>query len=209
MNYAEERERMVERQLVSRDITDEDVLQAFRSVPRHRFVPERRRDRAYGDHPIPVGEGQTISQPYMVASMTELLRVDDGAKVLEVGTGSGYQAAILAELGARVISIERHSSLAEQARSLLDELGYDVTVTVGDGTRGYEDGAPYDGIIVTAAAPEIPQALQDQLKGGRLVIPVGSRVSQQLVLGTKKDGRFTTEERFGCRFVPLLGEDGW
>ncbi len=210
MNFDEQRERMVQDQLERRGITDERVLDAFRAVPRHRFVPEAQRDRAYGDHPLPVGEGQTISQPYMVASMTEALELTENERVLEVGTGSGYQAAILAELADTVISIERHESLAEQARSLLDELGYKVTVIEGDGTLGYPERAPYDGILVTAGSPEIPEPLKEQLTdGGRLVIPVGDKVDQQLIVGTQTEEGFTKQERFGCRFVPLIGEHGW
>ncbi|MFC1647985.1 protein-L-isoaspartate(D-aspartate) O-methyltransferase [Nanoarchaeota archaeon] len=201
---------MVEKQLKKRGISDERVLDAMKKVPRHEFVPKEQKSEAYFDNPVPIGQGQTISQPYMVAVMTELLELKGDEKVLEIGTGSGYQAAILAELAGEVISIERISELAAQAKSTLKELGYDVNVVVGDGTKGYEQEAPYDAIIVTAGAPRIPEALIQQLKdGGRLIIPVGDRSQQDLVRVVRKGNEFIEDYHTACRFVPLVGEHGW
>jgi protein-L-isoaspartate(D-aspartate) O-methyltransferase len=202
---------MVEEQLAGRGITDARVLDAMRRVPRHRFVEEALRDRAYGDHPLPIGEGQTISQPYMVAAMTQLLRLTGREKVLEIGTGSGYQTAILAELARRVCSIERLPTLATRARRTLEVLGYtNAVVRTGDGTYGWPDEAPFDRILVTAAAPSVPAPLFQQLtEGGRMVVPVGQTQSQTLTVVDKVDGRMRTSADCGCVFVKLVGKYGW
>ncbi len=202
---------MVETQIARRGIRDPRVLEAMRRVPRHRFVPPDQADAAYQDRPLPIGLGQTISQPYMVALMTECLQLTGDENVLEVGAGSGYQAALLAELARQVTSVERHALLAEHARQVLAELGYaNVTVVVGDGTLGWPAHAPYDAIIVTAGAPRVPQALKDQLAdGGRLVIPVGSGGFQSLLRITRQGARFKEEDFGGCVFVPLIGAQGW
>lgn len=210
--YAGEREAMVRHQIASRGIADRRLLAALRAVPRHCFVPPEIQRRAYEDRPLEIGSGQTISQPYMVAKMTELLELTPQSRVLEIGTGSGYQAAVLAELVAEVISVERFPELAETARERLDALEYgNVTVVVGDGTLGWLELAPYDGIVVTAAAPAIPQALQSQLAlGGRLVCPVGSRDLQQLkIVARDAEDHFTEHESIRCMFVPLVGREGW
>ncbi|MFC1571639.1 protein-L-isoaspartate(D-aspartate) O-methyltransferase [Candidatus Margulisiibacteriota bacterium] len=199
------RQQMVESQLVPRGISDNRVLNAFRKVPRHLFVPENVRNSAYDDCALPIGEGQTISQPYMVAVMTEKLALQGSETVLEVGTGSGYQAAILAELCKKVYSIERIQSLSQRVQKITN-----VEFVVGDGTQGFSDAAPYDGIIVTAGCPEIPKPLLEQLKdGGRLVIPVGDRFSQILTTLTKNGTEFAAEESVPCVFVPLVGKHGW
>lgn len=202
---------MVHRQIEARKITDKAVLDAMRKVPRHLFVPTEYEEAAYEDRPLPIGFGQTISQPYMVALMTEALCLKGDEKVLEVGTGSGYQAAILAEIVDHVVTIERIAELAARAAELLRNLGYtNIEVVVGDGSRGYPPRAPYDAIIVTAGAPRIPDALVDQLaEGGRLVIPVGSGFHQILTRVTKTQGQIKTEQLEGCVFVPLVGECGW
>lgn len=207
-----ERRRMVERDLEGRGISDPRVLEAMGSVPREAFVPPARSEQAYMDRALPLSEGQTISQPYMVAVMTEVLGVEPGDRVLEIGTGSGYQAAVLAEMGAEVYTIERLESLSEDARRTLEELGYgNVRFRVGDGTRGWPEEAPFDGILVTAAAPEPPDSLLRQLDedGGRLVIPVGTRGTQDLTLYVRRGEEIRSETFMGCRFVPLLGEEGW
>jgi len=198
---------MVAEQLEARGITDPDLLNAFRTVPRHEFVAG---DAAYGDHALPLDAGQTISQPYVVARMTAAARPPEGwtnASVLEVGTGSGYQAAILAHLGARVMTIERHNELAEQARA---RLGNAVTVIVGDGTAGWAEGAPYRSILVTAGGPSVPQPLLEQLdrSGGRLVMPVGDRRHQILTLVERTDDEYRTTELEPVVFVPLIGRYG-
>jgi protein-L-isoaspartate(D-aspartate) O-methyltransferase len=205
------RNSMVESQLISRGIKDDRVLAAMRKVPRHLFVDESLIDRAYDDHALPIGEGQTISQPYMVAVMTELLGLKGNEKVLEIGTGSGYQCAILAELASKVYSIERVETLAIRARNLLDSLGYrNVEIKIANGTYGWDEKGPFDGIIVTAGAPEIPKTLVEQLVvGGRLVIPVGDRWSQVLIKVIKTPEGVITESVTGCIFVPLLGDLGW
>jgi len=205
------RHQMVDRQIASRGIKDERVLEAMRGVPRHEFVLRSDLDLAYIDHPLSIGHGQTISQPYIVALMTELLRVEPGHKVLEIGTGSGYQAAILARLAERVISIERISELVARTRELLAHLGIEnIKVVEGDGTLGWPDDAPYDRVIVTAGAPCVPKALTEQLaEGGRIVIPVGSEGLQELEVVSKVKGKIKTENAGGCRFVKLIGEDGW
>ncbi|MFO7975102.1 MAG: protein-L-isoaspartate(D-aspartate) O-methyltransferase [Candidatus Hydrogenedentota bacterium] len=210
--YEHEREAMVRHQIAHRGITDRRLLDAMRTVPRHHFVPTSKQRRAYEDRPLEIGAGQTISQPYMVAKMTELLQLTPESRVLEVGTGSGYQAAILAELAAEIISVERFEELAEIARERLAALEYsNVTIVVGDGTRGWIEQAPYDGIVVTAAAPAIPESLRAQLAiGGRLVCPVGSRDLQQLkVVMRDSESHFTEQNSIRCMFVPLVGQEGW
>lgn len=199
---------MVESQLRARGIADERVLSAMLRVPRHEFAPERYREQAYEDHPLPIAEGQTISQPYIVASMLEALQLSPQDKVLEVGTGSGYVTALLAELAPEVFSIERHASLAERARALLAGMGYtNVRIIVGDGSRGFAELAPYDAIIVSAAASELPRALVEQLaEGGRMIIPVGSDDAQQLQLIRMVNGQPEIVSRELCRFVPLVSE---
>jgi protein-L-isoaspartate(D-aspartate) O-methyltransferase len=198
---------MVERQLRRRRIADERVLAAMERVPRHRFVSANLRWAAYEDEPLSIGSGQTISQPSIVARMTELAEIEEDSRVLEVGTGSGYQAAVLAELAESVWSIERHPSLAEGARSTLTDLGYaNVHVFVGDGSVGLPDEAPFDAILVTAAAPEVPESLRGQLApGGRLVIPVGGSFTQRLRLVRRTGSAFAETDVLACRFVPLIG----
>ncbi len=198
---------MVDEQIAFRDITSPEVLRAMRTVPRHKFVPEYLADLAYGDTPLPIGMGQTISQPYIVAFMTELLAPEKGQKVLEIGTGSGYQAAVLAELGAEVYTVEILEPLSLFARSVINGLGYsNVHFKTGDGFAGWEEHAPYDGIIVTAAPEEIPEPLKAQLReGGRMVIPVGDGMQELLLLTKTKDG-FDEERVAPVRFVPMTGE---
>lgn len=211
-DYAIARRRMVEDQVVARGVRDQRVIDAMLRVSRHLFVPEALAAQAYSDFPLPIGERQTISQPYMVAVMSEALQLKGGEKVLEVGTGSGYQAAVLALLARQVFSLERIPALARQARRTLDKCGFArVNVRVTDGTFGWEEEAPFDGIVVTAGAPSIPQPYRNQLAiGGRLVIPVGDRLSQVLVRVTRLSERDFREERLlGCRFVPLVGDHGW
>jgi protein-L-isoaspartate(D-aspartate) O-methyltransferase len=206
----DERLDMVARQLRARDIVDENVLGAMERVPRELFVPDRERRRAYEDAALPIGEGQTISQPYMVARICEALEVRPEHKVLDVGTGSGYQAAVLAELGAEVVTIERIPELAEQARANLAAAGYEVEVRVGDGTLGLPDRAPFDGIAVAAAAPGIPETLYEQLRpGGRLVVPVGGPRAQRLEVIIRSPEGPAVVHSVPCRFVPLVGEEGY
>ena len=202
---------MVETQLRQRGIRDERILAAMSHVPRHEFVAEPYRDRAYDDNPWPIKEGQTISQPYIVALMLELLDLAPNQTVLEIGTGSGYQTALLAELSQHVYSVERHAALAAEAEAVLQELGYqNVTLVVGDGSKGLPEHEPFDAIVVAAAAPELPQALFEQLKeGGRLVIPVGPVEAQALQVVTKQQGSPVIVEQTPCRFVPLIGEQGY
>ncbi len=209
--YARARKTMVEEQLVPRGITQKEVLDAMLTVPRHLFVDPGLRGQAYSDFPLPIGDGQTISQPFMVAYMTEKLRLTGTEKVLEIGTGSGYQAAVLSHLAAQVFSVERIPAIAAKARKLLDKLHYsNVVIKVGDGTLGWPEYAPYDAIIVTAAAPEVPPPYMEQLaEGGRLVIPVGGEFMQDLVRITKKKGAIVRESLGGCRFVKLVGKYGW
>ena len=196
--------------LRDRGISDERILKAMSRVERHMFVPEPFTSRSYEDSALPIGKGQTISQPYTVAFMTQALGVREGDRVLEVGTGSGYQAAILAELGARVFSIERNLDLLASARRVLDLLRYRVATKGGDGTIGWNDFAPYNGIIVTAGAPDVPKPLLDQLAdGGRLVIPVGDLDQQNLLLCTRRGTTFEQREVVGFKFVPLIGKMGW
>jgi protein-L-isoaspartate(D-aspartate) O-methyltransferase len=211
-DYTIARRRMVEEQIIARGVRDARVIDAMLRVPRHLFVPEALAAQAYSDFPLPIGERQTISQPYMVAVMSEALQLQGGEKVLEIGTGSGYQSAVLALLARQVFSLERLPALARQARRTLDQCGFArVNVRVSDGTSGWEEEAPYEGILVTAGAPAIPQSYRSQLTiGGRLVIPVGDRISQTLVRLTRLSERDYREERlFGCRFVPLVGDHGW
>jgi len=201
---------MVRHHLVARGIRDTKVLAAFRRVPRERFVPPELVSAAYDDCPLPIGEGQTISQPYIVALMTEALCLIGNERVLEVGTGSGYQAAILAEMGCAVYTIERIAPLLSRALETLSLLGYRVHGTVGDGTLGWREHAPYDAVIVTAAGPVVPPALVEQLRdGGRLVMPVGDRFSQELTRVTKEGSNVRQEHLGGCQFVPLIGAQGW
>jgi protein-L-isoaspartate(D-aspartate) O-methyltransferase len=209
--FANQRIAMVELQLRSRGIRNERVLRAMERVPRHEFVPESLRADAYADMPLPIGSGQTISQPYIVAAMLEALQLRAEDRVLEIGTGSGYMTALLAELAAEVISIERHADLAERARELLDKLGYhNVQVMIGDGSMGYPLAAPYDAIIASAAAPSIPPALIEQLnEGGRMVIPVGPPQAQQLQLVRKISGEAVVTPLDPCRFVPMIGESAY
>ncbi len=211
INYEKERLRMVDEQIVGRGIKDERVLAAMRKVQRHEFLPEAIRVMAYADNALPIGDSQTMSQPYMVALMTELLGLTGTERVLEIGTGSGYQAAVLAELCSKVYTVERIKMLAESARATLDRLGYrSVAIKVYDGTYGWKEMAPFDAIVVTAGSPDIPAPLVDQLKeGGRMVIPVGERFSQRLVKLIKGADGTVTESTIPCVFVPLIGVYGW
>ncbi len=209
--FATLRMNMVTTQLRGRGIQDERVLTAMENVPRHLFVTDEYRDSAYDDHPLPIGAGQTISQPYIVAFMLEVLSLDDSARVLEIGTGSGYQTALLAELARQVYSVERIDSLAHGAAEILQRLGYtNVSVIVGDGGLGWVEHAPFDAIVVSAATPTIPQPLLEQLReGGRMVIPVGPADAQELKLVRKQEGHAVVTNLEGCRFVPLTGEHGY
>jgi protein-L-isoaspartate(D-aspartate) O-methyltransferase len=217
--FARQRQTMVDYQIKVRGISDPLVLVAMARVPRHLFIPEENRYMAYDDHPVSIGEGQTISQPYMVASMAQALLLRGGEKVLEIGTGSGYSTAVLAEIvfandprktGA-VYSVERIETLSRSAREVLEKLGYTgVKLFVGDGSIGLPEFAPFDAILVTAGAPAVPESLKQQLAdGGRLVAPVGDRVFQQLVRVTREGERWTEETLEGCTFVPLIGAEGW
>ncbi len=209
--YLNARRRMAERQLVARGIKDERVLSAIVAVPRHEFMPPDLQADAYLDGAMSIGEGQTISQPYMVALMVELLEVEPGQRILEVGAGSGYQAAVLAEMGAEVYGIELIPALANRAAAVLARLGYEqVHIITGDGSKGYAEAAPYDGIIVAAATPAISPAWVEQLReGGRIVAPVGSLHHQMCMVARKVNGEMKVRENIGCVFVPLLGEYGW
>lgn len=211
-DYSIARRRMVEDQVVARGVRDQRVIDAMLKVPRHKFVEEALASQAYQDGPLPIGEKQTISQPYMVAVMSEALALDGSETVLEVGTGSGYQAAVLALLADRVFSLERIPALARRARKVLDSCGYTkVNIRLADGTHGWQERGPFDAIIVTAGAPDVPQDYLDQLAvGGRLVIPVGDRASQVLMRITRISAtEFKEEKMLGCRFVPLVGNHGW
>jgi protein-L-isoaspartate(D-aspartate) O-methyltransferase len=211
INYEKERSRMVDEQIAGRGVKDERVLAVMRKISRHEFLPEGIRGMAYNDSALPLGEGQTMSQPYMVALMTELLGLTGTERVLEIGTGSGYQAAVLAELCQKVYTVERIKTIADKARTTLDRLGYkSVAIKVYDGTYGWKEMAPFDAIIVTAGSPDIPAPLVEQLKeGGRLVIPVGDRYGQQLIKVVKTAEGMITERSIPCVFVPLIGNHGW
>jgi protein-L-isoaspartate(D-aspartate) O-methyltransferase len=202
---------MVQDQLVRRGIHDPRVLAAMREVPRHLFVPEEDRGLAYEDMPLPIGRGQTISQPYIVALMTELLQLRGPERVLEVGTGSGYQAALLSLLARQIFTVERHEALSQQAREILRHLGYrNVTVLVADGSRGLPQQAPFDAILVTASPPSVPPPLLEQLaSGGRLVLPTGPSGGQRLELWTRREAQWDQEEILPVAFVPLIGQYGW
>jgi protein-L-isoaspartate(D-aspartate) O-methyltransferase len=209
--FAATRHEMVDTQLRARGIRDEGVLAAMERVPRHLFAPSYNAEAAYEDHPVLIGQNQTISQPYMVAAMSQAAEVKPTDRVLEVGTGSGYQAAVLAELAAQVFTIERFATLAESAQRNLANLNYqNIIFTVGDGTNGIPQYSPYDAIIVTAAGPRIPPALVEQLReGGRLVIPVGNSEEQELHLVRMREGVPSVQHLFGCKFVPLIGRYGF
>ncbi|MGE0085208.1 MAG: protein-L-isoaspartate(D-aspartate) O-methyltransferase [Desulfococcaceae bacterium] len=211
ITYSRQREEMVRRQIEARGVTDQKVLDAMRKVPRHLFVGDALADQAYGDFPLPIGEQQTISQPYMVAEMTQALALSEEDRVLEIGTGSGYQAAVLAEIVFRVYTVERISALYIRTRKLFDRLHYHNIVTrYSDGTMGWEDESPFDAIIVTAGSPGIPAPLVRQLAvGGRMVIPVGNRFTQDLVKIYKDQNGIRQASLGGCRFVKLIGTHGW
>jgi protein-L-isoaspartate(D-aspartate) O-methyltransferase len=211
LKYQRLREEMVRQQVAARGISDPAVLEAMRKIPRHVFVSEALRDQAYGDFPLPIGEQQTISQPYIVAEMTQALQLTREDRVLEIGTGSGYQAAILGEIAYRVYTIERIRALYLQARRLFDELRlFNVATRYGDGSKGWEEESPFDAIIVTAGAPRIPPILLNQLAiGGRLVAPVGNQHSQDLIKVVKDKTGIRQSNLGGCRFVKLVGEQGW
>ncbi len=205
------RERMVEEQLIPRGIVDPATLAAMRKVPRHEFVEDAMRSKAYGDHPLPIGSGQTISQPYIVALMTQVLQLTGKERVLEIGTGSGYQAAVLSQVCDRVYTIERIDSLLVRARKIFDRLRYlNIISRIDDGTTGWADEAPFAGILVTAGGPEIPKPLVDQLADpGRMVIPVGDQNMQELKLVQKQDGEISIRTIEYVRFVNLIGSYGW
>ncbi|MBI1987718.1 MAG: protein-L-isoaspartate(D-aspartate) O-methyltransferase [Nitrospinae bacterium] len=209
--FLEDRIRMVRLQLQERGIKDSRVLNAMEEVPRHCFVPPDYRHAAYQDSPLPIGEGQTISQPYMVALMTQALQPQPWEKVLEIGTGSGYQAAILSRLAYRIYTVERFPPLAQRAQETLRELGFNnVEVIIANGSLGLPQKAPFDGILVTAGAPRVPLQLLDQLaEGGRLVIPIGDRCNQTLLQIVRQQGRFVRHELVDCVFVPLIGLEAW
>ena len=200
---------MIEKQIKARGITDQKVISALETVKRHKFVPEELRDKSYGDYPLCIGEGQTISQPYIVSLMTEILDLNKTSKILEVGTGSGYQTAVLAEIGAQVYSIERIEILARRAEKLLDELGYlNISIKIGDGALGWIEYSPFDAIVVTCAATEVPLALKEQLaEGGKMIIPVGDHFFQELVLLTKTDGYIKHKDIISVRFVPMVRDE--
>jgi protein-L-isoaspartate(D-aspartate) O-methyltransferase len=211
MNYQEERDWMVRTQIENRGIMNSRLLQAMRIVPRHEFVPESLRELAYQDGPVSIGYGQTISQPYIVALMIESLEIREASRVLDVGTGSGYQTALLAELGATVFTVELEPSLAERARETLDRLGYgNIKARIANGSLGWPEFAPYDSIIAAASAPEVPESLLSQLsKGGKLVIPLGSADYQNLWLFERKEKSYRKVRICRCSFVPLMGTEGW
>ncbi len=207
--YKSERKEMVDL-IRRRNVNDESLLRAMEKIPRHLFVGDLFVGRAYEDSALPIGLSQTISQPYTVAVMTEALEIKKGAKVLEIGTGSGYQAAVLAEMGARVFTIERHMELLNEARKVFDKLKYPIVSKCGDGTIGWGEFAPYDGIIVTASAPEIPEPLLAQLvNGGKLVIPIGNIDFQDLHVVTREGDSYQRKDILGFKFVPLIGKMGW
>jgi protein-L-isoaspartate(D-aspartate) O-methyltransferase len=211
-DYIISRRRMVEQQIMARGIDDQRVVKAMMTIPRHLFVDAGLQGHAYSDSSLPIGEKQTISQPFMVASMTAALELQGHERILEIGTGSGYQTAILATLVKRVYSIERISTLASRARKVLDQLSLsNINIKLGDGTLGWKEQAPFDGILVAAGSPDIPSEYLNQLAvGGKLVLPVGDREQQILIRVTRQsDGSFRHEQMMGCRFVPLIGEQGW
>jgi protein-L-isoaspartate(D-aspartate) O-methyltransferase len=210
--HSSKRQYMVDTQIIPRGIKNLGVIEAMRKIPRHLFLDEALWPQAYEDHPLPIGEKQTISQPYIVALMTEALRLTGKEKILEIGSGSGYQTAILAELAEQVYTIERIPTIAKRARKIFDQLQYrNIVITIGDGTSGWKEHSPYDGIIVTAASPSAPRPLFEQLAaGGRLVIPIGDEFNQELMVYEKEDEKEFKEENYGgCRFVKLVGEHGW
>lgn len=212
LNFEIARKKMVQEQIINRGITNPLIIDAFLKIPRHLFVQEAMAAQAYSDSPLPIGEKQTISQPYMVAYMTDLLNLSGNEQILEIGTGSGYQTAILASLVKRVSTIERIRSLAMQARKVLDSLHLlNINIKIGDGTLGWPEEGPFDAILVTAGAPAVPEKVAAQLApGGRLIIPVGDESSQTIIRIIKeKDGSLTRETGIGCRFVPLIGQEGW
>ena len=211
IDYEVARIRMVKEQLINRGISDERVLKAMSFIPRHLFVDQAFWPRAYGDYPLPIGNDQTISQPYIVALMTQGLELTGGEKVLEIGTGSGYQAALLAVLDCKVYTIERDKDLAKKAEKVIKKLKLNnISFEIGDGSIGWVDEAPFDGIIVTAGAPEVPENLMGQLVvGGRIVIPVGNRATQRLIVILKGENIIEKHDICGCAFVPLLGKQGW
>lgn len=210
-DYRRDRESMVEEQIIQRGIKDEVLIAALRKVPRHQFVAPALKDKAYDDYPLPIGEGQTISQPFMVAIMIQSLKLNGPEKVLEIGTGSGYQTALLAEMAEKVYTIERLDRLAQTAQERLNSLGYkNIVVMVRDGTCGLPEFSPYDRIIVAAGSPEVPSPLVNQLNdGGILVVPVGDRFVQTLMVIEKREGEIIQKEAGGCVFVPLVGKYGW
>ena len=210
-DYSDLRKKMIERHIIPRGVQDKKVIKVMGSIPRHLFVDEALQDQAYDDNPLPIGEGQTISQPYIVALMVEALALKGNERILEIGTGSGYQTAILCSLSNKVYSIERCPVLASKARKILDQLNfYNALLKVDDGTLGWEDEAPFDVIIVSASSPEIPEPLVKQLcSGGRLVIPIGGQMSQNLIRIINRDGNIEEENLGSCRFVKLIGDYGW
>ncbi len=211
--FERRRRQMVREQLEDRDIEDRDVLDALGIVPREAFVPEDYRSMAYSDRPLPIGKGQTISQPYIVALMTQMAELDGDDRVLEIGTGSGYGVAVASRIADEVYTLERHPELAESARASLEEVGYDnVEVILGDGTKGLPDRAPFDAIIATASGPDVPDSLKEQLAvGGRLVMPVGGKTGGQRLVGVRRidEASYDEEDMGFVRFVPLIGEEGW
>lgn len=209
--FEELRRRMIEYHLISRGIKNQNVLNAFRNIPREKFVPEYLKNNAYDDVPLPIGEGQTISQPYIVARMIELIEPQKNDRILEIGTGSGYQTALLAEMCSMVVTIEKIKTLYLEAKKRFEDMGYtNIVLVYGDGTIGYNELSPYDKIIVSAGAPAVPPSLFNQLKeGGILVLPVGDRFFQNLLKVKKISGNMCIEECEGCSFVPLLGKEGW
>ena len=210
-SYAGQRRKMVEEQLVERGVKNLSVLEAMSRVPRHLFAQDSLQHRAYGDTPLPIGENQTISQPYIVGAMTEALALKGEERVLEIGTGSGYQTAIIAELCRQVFTIERLNNLSRKAQNILERLNYmNIVFKMFDGTYGWPDQAPFDAILITASAPEIPDSLVKQLgDGGRLVAPIGGADKQKLVVLTKKGDRVSRRDLVNCKFVPLIGKYGW
>lgn len=210
-DYSGLRKKMIERHIIARGVKSKKIIKVMGSIPRHLFVDEALQDQAYNDNPLPIGEGQTISQPFIVALMVEALELKGDEKVLEIGTGSGYETAVLCSLSDKVYSIERCPILASKARKILDKLNfYNALLRVDDGTLGWKDEAPFDAIIVSASSPEIPEPLVKQLcPGGRLVIPIGGQMSQELIRIVNKDGRMEEENLGACRFVKLIGDYGW